>query len=965
MDDTFQLCPHHGGLSTADSLESHLSPSSALLTSTLARHRIATGGSVEPPKTAETTCSSCCFCNPDLHRRTTARPSDSCFYCHAKALSQSPSKSFPAPPTPPNIQTPSPAPASPQALSEIAELTPTPSLQEIKLPERKQAVTRGPGKEHKVSQVHTNGRAKVSESSDTKAKDNSERVSLATEAEKKTELGGQPGKRSKPPEQTAKAGGKQAQEKTPKRTATSYLPPATGGSTVTNNTNATTAPSMTSVESGGGPPSLPKVATLTPKLTRKKLGDAAATGGVLNRPKHINHLSRASTVVHSVQKEVKNELRTPIRVLPKTAKEVSNRKEKERQISLNLPLGASTTQGSVMRKDLLRQQSTFGALGSLGFECSRGMQPLATQPEIGGHGNPSAIASHSIVTAMTIEDHAEGSESRGYDGEMSTESSSSSSAPGSVDSTPNSSPFKKRPSHGSNAPMQQDEQEQQQLLPPTAATRWKTNSERNLSQLAIQKVVSASKWGSKWRKAATNDQQQQARANQHTLEDEFQTKERHPAGRLMSAGSCSDLSPLKTTLQNGDLLGHGGVGSLAGRTASSNIISGITQTSSNQGWTVTVAGNYNPDMAPDVEMRLSFPKGAAGNASGTTGSGGKSQLTAGSSSAATSNGNVLHQETNSSSYGPAHMGGGRHRQQQQQQQNYAMHDHLDGTVGYIGGSRNSSRATTIQPAQPPPGVLNPKRNLTRTDGTGGGSTSKDYRLPNVGPTHNILARPTAKKAIKTVECSVVASATRTIANNYHQLSHQHQLAPESQHPYPGQHYQQPHHFSSRGPTTTGTGSTGTGTKGGAHRSRPGNMLPQASAQPVLHPALQNGSGGKFLSSSSPSLGSQQQQQQHQQHQQSHPSQRFHHPEPSYHLEDYGHHNAYYDQRQQQHHQTRRMSLDSQQQHPVAPQAIMADCLSVMGNAIAPELKPRVPTMSEKDLTRRHHPCYTRTQPYFS
>uniref|UniRef100_A0A182JHW2 Uncharacterized protein n=1 Tax=Anopheles atroparvus TaxID=41427 RepID=A0A182JHW2_ANOAO len=78
-----------------------------------------------------------------------------------------------------------------------------------------------------------------------------------------------------------------------------------------------------------------------------------------------------------------------------------------------------------------------------------------------------------------------------------------------------------------------------------------------------------------------------------------------------------------------------------------------------------------------------------------------------------------------------------------------------------------------------------------------------------------------------------------------------------------------------------------------------------------------------------------------------------------------HHNAYYDQRQQQHHQTRRMSLDSQQQHPVAPQAIMADCLSVMGNAIAPELKPRVPTMSEKDLTRRHHPCYTRTQPYFS
>lgn len=26
------------------------------------------------------------------------------------------------------------------------------------------------------------------------------------------------------------------------------------------------------------------------------------------------------------------------------------------------------------------------------------------------------------------------------------------------------------------------------------------------------------------------------------------------------------------------------------------------------GWSVTVAGNYHPEMAPDVEMRLSFPK---------------------------------------------------------------------------------------------------------------------------------------------------------------------------------------------------------------------------------------------------------------------------------------------------------------------------------------------------------------------
>ncbi|KFB52077.1 hypothetical protein ZHAS_00020264 [Anopheles sinensis] len=839
------------------------------------------GSTDQPPKTAETTCSSCCFCNPDLHRRTAGRPSDSCFYCHAKALSQSPSKSFPAPPTPPNIQTPSPAPASPQALSENAELTPTPSLTEIKLPERKPVVPKAPAKkEQKVSQT-TGTKSKGSEASDTKAK---------------------------APEQTTKTGSKQAHEKTPKRTNPSYLPPATGGSTATTHTNATTAPSMASAESAPEPPALAKVASLTPKLSRKKLGEpggATNGAGVLNRPKHINHLSRASTVVHSVQKEVKNELKTPIRVLPKTAKEVNNRKEKERQISLNLPLGTASVQGTV-RKDLLHRQSTsMASLGTIGFERSRGMQSFTVEPDT-GHGNDSSSISSS----------------------------------GSVDSTPNSSPFKTvAPNQGKpTAGERQDEVSQ-----PTAATRWKTNSERNLSQLAIQKMVSASKWGSKWRKASTNGEPQ-TRSNHHTtLEDDLDTgRERHPGGRLLSAGSCSDLSPMKSAHQGGDLLGHGGsvgLGSMADRTASSNIISGITQTSSNQGWTVTVAGNYNPDMAPDVEMRLSFPKGAS---TGSTGSGGKSQITAGSGSVATSNGNMLqHQQDTNSNYhanGLTHPAGGRHHRQSQQQ-NYAVLDHLDGSVGYVGGSRNSSRAATLPPPQPPPGGLNPKRNLTRTDGTGAGTTSKDYRLPNVGPTHNILARPTAKKAIKvperaiapgpvTVECSVVASATRTIANNYHQLSHQHQLENHGgHHPYPGQ----PHHsYASRGPTTAGTGSTGTGTttttttKGGQHRSRQSHTtLPGASAQPVLHPALQNGSGGK--------------------------------------------HNAYYDHRQQQHHPpTRRMSLDGQQQQlQQQPATMMADCLSIMGNAIAPELKPKVPTMSEKDLTRRHHPCYTRTQPYFS
>ncbi|XP_061503156.1 uncharacterized protein LOC11175623 isoform X7 [Anopheles gambiae] len=363
-----------------------------------------------------------------------------------------------------------------------------------------------------------------------------------------------------------------------------------------------------------------------------------------------------------------------------------------------------------------------------------------------------------------------------------------------------------------------------------------------------------------------------------------------------------------------------------------------------EGWTVTVAGNYNPEMAPDVEMRLSFPKGAATGAA----SGGKSALTSSSGG----------------SYSNANGVGRQIRQAQQYADDH--HHQLDGG-GYLGaaaGSRSTSRAGTLPPASSQtPSSLNPRRNLTRSDGTGAGTGtgSKDYRLPNVGPAHNILARPTARKAIKTVECSVVASATRTIANSYHQLSHQHQMAANSNGPQ-----QQQQHHAARAPPMAAV-------RGVGGRSRPANQQPlaQPSTQ-VLHPALQNGSGGKFLSSSSPSLVSQQQQQQQ------HPSQRYHHntePPSSYHLEDYG--NGYYGQQQQQQPHPRRMSLDSQQyqhhhqqqqqhtQHHPAGSLMATDCLSVMGNAIAPEIKPRVPTMSEKDLTRRHHVCYTRTQPYFS
>uniref|UniRef100_A0A182Q8B5 Uncharacterized protein n=1 Tax=Anopheles farauti TaxID=69004 RepID=A0A182Q8B5_9DIPT len=636
--DSTALCPHTAPLSTADSLDE------IARTGTGSWHRQRTtsfgAGSDAPPKTADTTCSSCCFCNPELHNRHSgAKPlsNDGCFYCRAK-LGQSPTRSFPAPPTPPNIQT-SPVPPSPQ--TPITDLTPTPSLQEIALPVRKSSLApRLTGKETGKSSEPTIPSAKP----DVPPK-------KAPDPIPKT-------KPSKPPAESTS-------DKSSKRSNAKSSTATTGSSTVTGGEDVPQKP-------------LPPVPNATPKMVRKK---PTEPGSVLNRPKYTNHLTRASTVVQSVQKEIKNELRAPIRVLPKTAKEVNNRKEKERQIGLNLP----------------------------GTECDFRAPPRPTQ------------------IAMAIEDDlgvAGGSaETHGYDNETSSTDGSDTST--SADSTPNASPFKQ-----SNVTQQQPPQTKQAADPPTAATRWKTNSERNLSQLAIQKMVSASRWGSKWRKAATR----LGEPGEQQVEDE-------------EVASCSDLSPLKA---------GGAVGSTAGTTTTSNIISGISQTSSNQGWTVTVAGNYNPEMAPDVEMRLSFPKGGGGG-----GSSGKSALTAASSSAATSNfSNGTKALTSTAG----------HRNRQVHQYGDDPGEHMDGVM-YPGASRSTSRTGTLPPAPSQvSSTLNPRRNLTRSDGTGAtGSTSKDYRLPNVGPTSNILARPTARKAIKVPERStpavVVSSSAAVLAAN--------------------------------------------------------------------------------------------------------------------------------------------------------------------------------------------------------
>ncbi|XP_050081548.1 mucin-19-like isoform X2 [Anopheles aquasalis] len=740
------------GLSTADSLEVAASQQRGQLMASLltpGRNHCGTGlSSAEPPKTSETTCSSCCFCNPELHRAngagTVRIPPETCFYCHAKT--QSPSKAFPAPPTPPNIQT-SPVPPSPQ--TPIVELTPTPSLLDIKPPKAHStgtgsvtstkvtstttAMTNGGSDNRaagglvaettkKTDHTHTKIKAKATDTVSTRCTRTNEKI-----------------KRSYQPPQTATTGSSSAATHP---TASSGGP--TGHSTVI---SSTAQPST-----GGGqkPSSTSTAATLTPKLARKK-----SESSVLNRPKHTNHLVRASTVVHSVQKEVKNELKAPIKVLPKTAKELNNRKEKERQISLNLPLAPTAIEQ--------QQKPAIVSSQKVSVPTSFMAGPVSVGPPM----------VHS-VTAVTVDDRC-ASASQSYDEGTSSGSSTANSTP---DTSPNSSPFKK--CTGATGV-------------PTAASRWKTNSERNLSQLSIQKMVSASKWGSKWRKAhASRD----ALDQEHQMGDEMEGVR----GRSAAGGGCSELSPVKTFKPDAEAVGTALGDMAAGRgtgvglsgtdtmatAGSANLINGITQTATNQGWTVTVAGNYNPEMAPDVEMRLSFPKGGGSTTASNALTGmnsGKTHLTGSSAMTA----NHLQQDTSSSTgYSMS-----RHRQPYHQEAG-ARTPNYGGFDQELGGSRNASRAAAL----PPPGGLNPKRNLTRSDGTGatavgggGGSTGKDYRLPNVGPAHNVMARPTAKKAIKTVECSVVASATRTIANNYHQLSHQHQMVNEPA---------QQHHGTSRG-----------------------------------------------------------------------------------------------------------------------------------------------------------------------
>ncbi|XP_052566873.1 uncharacterized protein LOC120413947 [Culex pipiens pallens] len=799
--------------------------------------------SEEPPKTSET-CSSCCFCNPELHKHN-GNPPDSCFYCQAKA--HTPSKHFPAPPTPPNIQM-SPIPPSPK--TPIFELTPTPTLQEIPLPSKK----------NPEPQPST---PKPDNPSETASGENIPGTSTTTTTS--TSINGLYTETTKKTDHTH----------TKTKTKTS--------DTVSTKCSKTNEKIKRSYVPSTGPDSEHPLEELSKKLTRKK-----SETTVLNRPKNINNLHRPPTVVHTVQKEVKNELKTPIKVLPKTAKEFSNRKERDKQITLNLPLDHEPPPPP--------KQPTEKSKTTLGFEN------LHRPPK-----DPKTRCASS----------------QSYD-ETTTSSSS-------TDTSPNSSPFKKCTAANGSTPLQ------------PAASRWKHNSERNLTQLTMQKITTASKWGNKWRKAARQHEHSPAPPSGHQQRGDSGLSPVRSNGASGQMGAGTSAATATTMTQAASVAAI----------APSSIVGGISQSTSNQGWTVTVAGNYNPDMAPDVEMRLSFPKqqtqvngtGANGALLGNGGSparrgaSGKRAPANGHPSPVNGHGAMNGHDTRTKQYiEDTHHIPGRGGQ------NYALLDD-DSYVGGGNGRGNGGRAA-LPPPPPQPG-LNPKRTLSRADGHAGGG-GKDYRLPNVGTSNNVPGRQTTKKGIKVTMAIVASATTRTVAKNYHMLSHQHEHQQQQQHHfqpamlpsspnYPYYHHQQ-HQQSllaaaGQGPppgttTTTMTSMTTGGARGGGGG---GGRQRASSFQSLHHPSLQNGHGGVGGGKYPPSNSHQP---------------RCHDPSS---VIDYGS-NAFYG--------GRRMSLDS-------PHGMVGADLSVMGNAIAPEHKPKVPTMSERDLTRRHNPCYTRNQPYFS
>ncbi|XP_031638331.1 probable serine/threonine-protein kinase DDB_G0282963 isoform X2 [Contarinia nasturtii] len=329
-----------------------------------------------------------------------------------------------------------------------------------------------------------------------------------------------------------------------------------------------------------------------------------------------------------------------------------------------------------------------------------------------------------------------------------------------------------------------------------------------------------------------------------------------------------------------------GTGSATERRASTPAVTSNETKSKSKptGWTVTVAGTYSDDMAPDVQMHLSFPKRAANQR--------KTIEKSTSIPMESTNNNTTELEIDTNS-------------------NY----------NDIDLQTPDAKPAILPPPTPQSIKLNPKRSLTKNylnlmqhqqqhsqlvphrkfsfDSNGNANlyqrtSAKDYcnHLPHINNDHDqanrIIAKQTAKKTIKRSEYSVsVASATTTtrtisnFANGKRAMSIQ-ALNANS--------FQRFNNGSRRGLYGRRD-----------HSADPGQLTYRLSASPSPLPS------SAFYSPTT--IG--------------------------------------YDDETD-----RNGNINSRTN------------LSVCGNAIAPERKPPVPTNTERDVTRRHDACFTRTRSIF-
>ncbi|KAG4066145.1 hypothetical protein HA402_010347 [Bradysia odoriphaga] len=194
-----------------------------------------------------------------------------------------------------------------------------------------------------------------------------------------------------------------------------------------------------------------------------------------------------------------------------------------------------------------------------------------------------------------------------------------------------------------------------------------------------------------------------------------------PSGRWQNSGGHQKPSSKIRASRYKDFYGDNDKKQVANK----NDLGNIQSPNQNTGWSLTLAGTYNDDMAPDVEMRLSFPK-----------KNGKTDSDTGSLNRKYSN-SYKQENGNYQSF--------QREQSDVSNENYQLNNRAALPTA---GNGNINPKRTLSKA-----VIDKNRNL------------RNYNLPDLSPFNGTIAQQTARKTIKRSEYSVaVASATRTISN---------------------------------------------------------------------------------------------------------------------------------------------------------------------------------------------------------